>query len=753
MASNFQNGRVAFESSKDGASDEQQGSTTTNYKMGSMMSSVHNEYSDLEDESSEETFEETEPANVPQASDADDYKDVSGKYTRYGIGAKLMMKMGYQQGKGLGSDQSGIVNPIESVGTKGRAGIGSAKQTVTDKGSAAVAAAATGTKAALVSDEESDMDDAETKEMGRLKLKVFDILLKLEKFGLELPGHLSNWAQGLRQGVPTLLDPIENTYRQLKDIYENMMVLDQRQKSMDFELSQSYDLETEIEDEISQLEATQNLFRDIDVDKFSESLSLSSSSSTSIIDKSWLQQISLFKDSSMIKSDLQESAFLSLVQSKLASLLSVDLADLEMQESVVIPALHELSRYFLSTHAQRGGSPAQLDLYLLKYYSDSFKKLITSTREAHGDQTCDQVMVAILSLWSSLPVFVDMDGALYWLLQEIFANRMAWYIDAWDPHSTHILDIIVMDYLTVFSRQTGAQLSRVYNALTAKIHGYLDHDSTNSMWFELKSATKLRDTRTQLELIFNILLPQIAVHNSKSQSASLASLAEKSLVSWISESNLDDEFTFDVLLTVCQAAKFKSSLRILQYMVFNKWLQIAVQLHANQTDPTRIPRWFSKWYSYFTQKSAIMDDDDDVFEEVVTWYLAKALKMIQSNFDSNECQSLPRLNGEILPTPDQFFHFDHASTPDASGLASDQLMVTFKDMVDDFCFDHGISVTSLRGRFHETKGFPIMEFARGQGRPIHAYINDEVLWICSSSGDPERGDYEPIDFTTLSDIV
>lgn len=81
--------------------------TKNTMSMGSMMmAAIYDEYSDLEEEDQEEE-EEAEEKQADQPNSQPFYEgklndDTSDNFQKYGIGAKLLMKMGYQKGKGLG---------------------------------------------------------------------------------------------------------------------------------------------------------------------------------------------------------------------------------------------------------------------------------------------------------------------------------------------------------------------------------------------------------------------------------------------------------------------------------------------------------------------------------------------------------------------------------------------------------------------------------------------------------------------------
>lgn len=87
------------------------GNGLTQTSQPGMMSLIRSsEYSDVE---SSDDDNDVVADNHDDGEHEDATTEVQHTYERYGIGAKLLIKMGYEQGKALGSGDKGLVNPLD----------------------------------------------------------------------------------------------------------------------------------------------------------------------------------------------------------------------------------------------------------------------------------------------------------------------------------------------------------------------------------------------------------------------------------------------------------------------------------------------------------------------------------------------------------------------------------------------------------------------------------------------------------------
>lgn len=103
------------------------GNGLTRSSQPGMMSLIRStEYSDVE--SSDEDLENANDDANDESEVGDEPTEVQHTYERYGIGAKLLIKMGYEQGKALGTGDKGLVVPIETKLRPKGLGVGGIKE-------------------------------------------------------------------------------------------------------------------------------------------------------------------------------------------------------------------------------------------------------------------------------------------------------------------------------------------------------------------------------------------------------------------------------------------------------------------------------------------------------------------------------------------------------------------------------------------------------------------------------------------------
>lgn len=127
---------------------------STSGSMSMAAAAMNNEYSDEDDmeidSKVEPTMNDTENLN------------------RYGIGAKLMMQMGYKSGTGLGSNHEGIVNPIETKLRPQGVGVGAI-------------------------DEKVHKEEYKEDDKGKVqRMKLFELLEDLDMKGIVIPDDFKN---------------------------------------------------------------------------------------------------------------------------------------------------------------------------------------------------------------------------------------------------------------------------------------------------------------------------------------------------------------------------------------------------------------------------------------------------------------------------------------------------------------------------------------------------------------------------------
>ncbi|WLF77759.1 hypothetical protein PVL30_001479 [Lodderomyces elongisporus] len=775
---------------------------------GSMMSAMYNEYSDLEDNEDEDSGvikdEENEreihdytrntqlSTSQPRSSNA---TQPSEKYSRYGIGAKLMMKMGYQEGKGLGTDQSGIVKPIETFAMHGRAGIGSGKGRKTgrktdheeqseqklrgsrrERGRGKGKGKGTGKEKAYSagdfnsSDESmevSDYSDEEQLAIKRLRSKIYNKLVEFENLKIDVPQNLKNWLEN-RDWDFENNSKFERVYQKLDTIYSLVTLTDRKDQLLELRRREESDYEETINSMTVMLE-TLKIARD---QKISVSSDTTSNDDDDEEEEEEDDDDPIFKLAAMKVSnlELQESVILTLVKDKLEPILAINISDIEQQQSKVIPILQKICKLFLSF--TQDDKLCQYDALLYQQYSEEIENIFQSNLSVAIDMknNSDDVVASIFSAWSVNSPFADSAMVFELLFQGTLWKRICLLIEQWEPCSGIVLARAVEDYLTIVSHlgdkyqfNANVWIGKACKRISDKVKRMVNHNVRESMWSYLfvkdGHNSHVKHIRDQLFDIKTIWLPQIASH-SQTDASEILILMEEAFAHVIYSQMGNLKSLFAIAFMFYDVMKLDSSILVVQYGIFNRWIEILIRLY--KSDPMQVPEWYAGWYNYLTIDIAneVADETSVEVKNMIMWYLTKALDLIECKFDIVECEKLPMLYGQITPGVEELLHIARhenvkkeesvSTVTNVSGIPSKKFMTTFKDVLAGFCADKQIVMKNTRNLFHSTKGFSIMSFENSQKLIVYGYIDDDVLWVHSNnSGDIEDGEYEPISLDKL----
>ncbi|KAL7662800.1 G-patch domain-containing protein [[Candida] zeylanoides] len=195
------------------ASAGQGGGVAASMSMGSLAKSLNAYDDEDDDEPSEEEAEASEEEAEASETTSKGGSRPPDMYSRYGIGAQLMMKMGYQHGKGLGARQEGIVSPIETKMRPQGLGVGGVSERGASERSEPV--------------DSSDDDDAP------VRYDVYGEIQRLERLGASVPLKYKQVCDHMDTLEPSA---VAEAYRQLSAYARELQDAVQEEQYVEHEL-------------------------------------------------------------------------------------------------------------------------------------------------------------------------------------------------------------------------------------------------------------------------------------------------------------------------------------------------------------------------------------------------------------------------------------------------------------------------------------------------------------------------------------
>lgn len=660
-------------------------------------------------------------------------KPSSSHVSSYGIGAKLLSKMGYVAGKGLGADGKGIVEPVQQKLRPQGAGLGAINEkTEQAKRDAARKKRATNQGKHNTEDDswsDSSSHQSNTKKVLRFRKpkSVHKTIEEMEASGLQLPAgfkYIIDMSQGpegklvedlrnitVTEGVSTGPDLVL-LYSQAKNDVEQATqqwaLLQSKQKNIEFEISN-----------------TENVLK-------------KSSTSVTVIQ----QLVDIGNNLRCLLGGRDDSAF-SIEMERLAHLLEESPVHKSMIQEIAISAF---SSYY--PQVVSGWDPLDSPELFVKEI-ENWSDLLKYDENGSEHTGSGDISTILHNIW--LPK-VQSFMLLNWASTHPY--RAILFIEKWkniigaelnhEFISRCILPKILksvkeekeflaesetfvlpwLDYLYLNQKQ------ELFDTASLKINDQIrtwnpSHNSSLiksiSFWLTRLQAPDLIQQRV-FSRVLDYMKRNFEIDPSGQNVAPLEAAIE------LNTANIIDDTALGKLLADGFFPKFKD--------VLHQWL-------VSSTDEGlfELGQWYETWYNWFGDRINLIPIVQSNYEECLD-HINEALDMKNRGMLQKPIDKLKKATQEF-PTARKKENSDLSQTPD--------VQVTFRDLVEEYCIEHDLFLVPLK-KAHPIHGHALYKISNSPSgaNGISCYFDEDVLWANSKL---DRKTYQPVVLEELENMV
>lgn len=660
-------------------------------------------------------------------------KPSSSHVSSYGIGAKLLSKMGYVAGKGLGADGKGIVEPVQQKLRPQGAGLGAINEkTEQAKRDAARKKRATNQGKYQTGDDSwSDSSEDQISFKGaprsRKPKNVYKTIEEMEASGLQLPSgfkYIIDMSQGpdgklvedlsnitvndrVSSG-PDLVLLYTKAKNDVEQATQQWALLQGKQKNVEFEISNIDDALGKVATSLGVVEKLVNTGNNIQ--------NLLGKRNDLAFGIEMDRLLNLLEESTENKSMIQEiaiSAFSSYYPSVVSGWNPLDMPELYVEE---IKKWFALLKYDENDSAHTGFGDISTVLY------NTWLPKMQSFMLQNWACTHPYRAILFIEKWRNIVG----EKLVYEFLSRCILPKLIKSLKE-EKGTLEESETVVSPWLDYLHRD---QKQELFDTASMKLNDQIRSWSPSHTLSLIRSLsfwlTRLQSSDMIRQRIVSRLLDYMKryfqIDPSDQNNASLEAAIE------LNNAGVLDDSDLGTVLADGFFPKFKD--------VLHQWL-----VNATDEGLYELGQWYETWYNWFGEGINLIPSVQSNYEECLD-LINEALDMknrgmLQKPADKpeNSISFSSSMSKEKLSSPDQ----------------APNVQVTFRDLVEEYCIEHDLFLMPLK-KAHPIHGHALYKISSSPSgaNGITCYFDEDVLWANSKL---DRKRYEPVVLEELENLV